>query len=204
MECLHLLQDTLCYFLILEPEDWLDWCPMQRSRRALLQRRALDRAMSCRSRFYKLSLSLVFVLWGLILLVSLWISRGDGYRRKLWNTICFVSHGRIINFLSLLSSNGILNECSTHCFHESSFWALGYVLKLNHLFASLGEIIDRPLFQFSRGIHAEVHLRLKLQFVCLCTDQAYLGGFGIRFSKSMKTWSFYAFTSVRYHALYPL
>ncbi|XP_030474660.1 SUN domain-containing protein 4 isoform X1 [Syzygium oleosum] len=53
---------------------------MQRSRRALLQRRALDRAMSCRSRFYKLSLSLVFVLWGLVLLVSLWISRGDGYR----------------------------------------------------------------------------------------------------------------------------
>ncbi|KAF8025239.1 hypothetical protein BT93_F2167 [Corymbia citriodora subsp. variegata] len=53
---------------------------MQRSRRALLHRRALDRAMSCRSRFYKLSLSLVFVLWGLVLLVSLWISRGDSYR----------------------------------------------------------------------------------------------------------------------------
>lgn len=52
---------------------------MQRSRRALLQRRALDRATSSQIRLYKLSLSLVFVLWGLVLLVSLWISRGDGY-----------------------------------------------------------------------------------------------------------------------------
>lgn len=53
---------------------------MQRSRRALLHKRALDRATTSRSQFYKLSLSLVFVLWGLVLLVSLWISRGDGHR----------------------------------------------------------------------------------------------------------------------------
>ncbi|GLU16286.1 hypothetical protein SLE2022_327250 [Rubroshorea leprosula] len=53
---------------------------MQRSRRALLQRRALAEAISGRNRLYKVSLSLVFVLWGLLLLLSLWISRGYGYR----------------------------------------------------------------------------------------------------------------------------
>ncbi|KAF5741948.1 hypothetical protein HS088_TW10G00956 [Tripterygium wilfordii] len=53
---------------------------MQRSRRALLQRRALEKANSGRNRLYKVSLSLVFVLWGLVLLLSLWFSRGDGYR----------------------------------------------------------------------------------------------------------------------------
>ncbi|OMO77494.1 hypothetical protein COLO4_25135 [Corchorus olitorius] len=59
--------------------DWID-VQMQRSRRALLQRRALDRAFTGRSRFYKVSLSLVFVLWGLLFLLSLWVSRGDGFR----------------------------------------------------------------------------------------------------------------------------
>ncbi|RYR55830.1 hypothetical protein Ahy_A05g021696 isoform B [Arachis hypogaea] len=48
---------------------------MQRSRKALLQRRA----KTCRSYLYKLSMSLVFVLWGLIFLYSLWISRSHGY-----------------------------------------------------------------------------------------------------------------------------
>ncbi|EOY17176.1 Galactose-binding protein isoform 10, partial [Theobroma cacao] len=53
---------------------------MQRSRRALLERRALDRAITGRSFFYKVSLSLVFVLWGLLFLLSLWVSHGDGYK----------------------------------------------------------------------------------------------------------------------------
>ncbi|KAJ4847396.1 hypothetical protein Tsubulata_038584 [Turnera subulata] len=48
---------------------------MQRSRRALLERRASEKA-----RWYKVSLSLAFALWGLLLLLSLWIRRGDGYR----------------------------------------------------------------------------------------------------------------------------
>ncbi|XWS24687.1 hypothetical protein CRYUN_Cryun27aG0004900 [Craigia yunnanensis] len=52
---------------------------MQRSRTALV-RRALDGAITGRSRFYKVSLSLVFVLWGLLFLFSLWLCRGDGYR----------------------------------------------------------------------------------------------------------------------------
>ncbi|XP_057973091.1 SUN domain-containing protein 4 [Malania oleifera] len=51
---------------------------MQRSRRALLQRRAL--AISRRNRLYKVSLSLVFVLWGLVILVCLWTGRGNSYR----------------------------------------------------------------------------------------------------------------------------
>ncbi|KAK4801195.1 hypothetical protein SAY86_021682 [Trapa natans] len=54
---------------------------MQRSRRAFLQRRAsLDKVISCSNLLYKVSLSLVFVLWGLILLFSLWVSHSDGRR----------------------------------------------------------------------------------------------------------------------------
>ncbi|KAH9782221.1 SUN domain-containing protein 4 [Citrus sinensis] len=53
---------------------------MQRSRRALQQRRALEKAISGRNHFFKISLSLVFVLWGPFFLLSLWISRSDGYR----------------------------------------------------------------------------------------------------------------------------
>ncbi|KAJ0100121.1 hypothetical protein Patl1_21040 [Pistacia atlantica] len=47
-----------------------------------LDRRAVEKASSGRkwNRVYQVSLSLVFVLWGLVLLLSLWISRGDGYR----------------------------------------------------------------------------------------------------------------------------
>ena len=53
---------------------------MQRSRRALLQRRALEKAIIGRSPLYKVSLSLVILLWGLnVFLLSLWISHGDGY-----------------------------------------------------------------------------------------------------------------------------
>ncbi|KAK3229682.1 hypothetical protein Dsin_001563 [Dipteronia sinensis] len=52
---------------------------MQRSRRALQQRKSLEKGISGRSCLYKVSLSLVFVLWGLVFLLSLWISRGDGY-----------------------------------------------------------------------------------------------------------------------------
>lgn len=54
---------------------------MQRSRRALLQRRALEKAISGkRNCFHTVSLSLVFALWGLLLLSSLWISLTHGYR----------------------------------------------------------------------------------------------------------------------------
>ncbi|KAK9270627.1 hypothetical protein L1049_026209 [Liquidambar formosana] len=53
---------------------------MQRSRRALLQRRALKNAISGRDRLlYKVSLSLVFVLWGLVFLLSLWTGHSENY-----------------------------------------------------------------------------------------------------------------------------
>ncbi|XP_027347055.1 SUN domain-containing protein 4-like isoform X2 [Abrus precatorius] len=52
---------------------------MQRSRKALLERRATEKATSGRNYLYKVSLSLVFVLWGLVFLFSLWISHShDG------------------------------------------------------------------------------------------------------------------------------
>ncbi|XP_024031602.1 SUN domain-containing protein 4 [Morus notabilis] len=53
---------------------------MQRSRKALLERRALEKTITGKSHLYKVSLSLVFVLWGLVFLFSLWISRGDGHK----------------------------------------------------------------------------------------------------------------------------
>ncbi|KAK4341264.1 hypothetical protein RND71_039765 [Anisodus tanguticus] len=50
---------------------------MQRSRRALLQRRALEKAVYGRNRVYKVSLSAVAVLWALVFLLNLWIGHGD-------------------------------------------------------------------------------------------------------------------------------
>ncbi|MCD7451895.1 hypothetical protein HAX54_013919 [Datura stramonium] len=50
---------------------------MQRSRRALLQRRALEKAIYWRNRAYKVSLSAVAVLWALVFLLNLWIGHGD-------------------------------------------------------------------------------------------------------------------------------
>ncbi|XP_074262975.1 SUN domain-containing protein 4 [Silene latifolia] len=49
---------------------------MQKSRRALLQRRALGKVIG-RDHLFKFSLSLVIVLWGLVFLLNLWISHGD-------------------------------------------------------------------------------------------------------------------------------
>lgn len=51
---------------------------MQRSRRALLQRRALEKAIG-RDHLYKFSISLTILLWGVIFLLNLWISHGNGY-----------------------------------------------------------------------------------------------------------------------------
>ncbi|KAF2297198.1 hypothetical protein GH714_019289 [Hevea brasiliensis] len=53
---------------------------MKRSRRALLQRRAFQKAISGRTHLCRVSLSLFLALWGLFFLFSLWISHGDGYR----------------------------------------------------------------------------------------------------------------------------
>ncbi|KAI9099567.1 hypothetical protein K1719_024572 [Acacia pycnantha] len=53
---------------------------MQRSRKTLLQRRASEKAAGGRSHLYNVSLSLVFILWGLVFLFSLWISHGHGFR----------------------------------------------------------------------------------------------------------------------------
>lgn len=50
---------------------------MQRSRRALLQRRALEKAIYGRNRAYKVSISAVAVLWALVFLLNLWIGHGD-------------------------------------------------------------------------------------------------------------------------------
>ncbi|KAE9598374.1 hypothetical protein Lal_00027184 [Lupinus albus] len=49
---------------------------MQRSRKALLERKAMEKASNGRNYLYKVSLSLVLVLLGVIFLFSLWISGG--------------------------------------------------------------------------------------------------------------------------------
>ncbi|KAL6498387.1 hypothetical protein OROHE_026655 [Orobanche hederae] len=54
---------------------------MQRSRRALLQRRALEQRFWGRNRLYKVSLSVV-VLWGLVFLLNTWIGHVDGQKGK--------------------------------------------------------------------------------------------------------------------------
>ncbi|CAH2066752.1 unnamed protein product [Thlaspi arvense] len=52
---------------------------MQRSRRALLvRRRVSENTSNGRNRLYKVSLSLVFLIWGLFFLSALWFSHGDG------------------------------------------------------------------------------------------------------------------------------
>lgn len=53
---------------------------MQRSRKALLTRRALGKPALGRNNFYKVSLSLAVFIWGLLFLLNLWIGHGDGYR----------------------------------------------------------------------------------------------------------------------------
>ncbi|KAJ0510618.1 putative Galactose-binding-like domain superfamily, SUN domain-containing protein [Helianthus annuus] len=53
---------------------------MQRSRKALLSRRALGKPTLWINHFYKVSLSLVVFIWGLLFLLNLWIGHGDGYR----------------------------------------------------------------------------------------------------------------------------
>ncbi|KAJ0972162.1 hypothetical protein J5N97_020121 [Dioscorea zingiberensis] len=55
---------------------------MQRSRKALLQRRAASEknSISGRTRLYKVSLSLVLLLWGIIFLLNSLISNGNGYK----------------------------------------------------------------------------------------------------------------------------
>lgn len=53
---------------------------MQRSRKALLSRRALEKPSFGKNNFYKVSLSLAVFLWGLLFLLNLWFGHGDGYR----------------------------------------------------------------------------------------------------------------------------
>lgn len=53
---------------------------MQRSRRALLQRRALERAICWRNHLCKVSVSAVVVLWGLVFFLNIWFGQSDDYK----------------------------------------------------------------------------------------------------------------------------
>ncbi|XP_020547428.1 uncharacterized protein SLP1 isoform X2 [Sesamum indicum] len=55
---------------------------MQRSRRALLQRRALEESICGRNRLYKVSVSVVVILWGLVFFLNTWIGHGDFHKAK--------------------------------------------------------------------------------------------------------------------------
>lgn len=56
---------------------------MQRSRRALLQRRSLEKAIGGRTHLYKVSLSLVVALWGLVFLLNIWFGHGDRHKGEI-------------------------------------------------------------------------------------------------------------------------
>ncbi|KAI3460724.1 hypothetical protein Pfo_017387 [Paulownia fortunei] len=53
---------------------------MQRSGGALLQRRALERAICGWNHLYKVFLSLMLVIWCLVFLLNIWIGHGDGQK----------------------------------------------------------------------------------------------------------------------------
>ncbi|OAY75835.1 uncharacterized protein slp1 [Ananas comosus] len=64
---------------------------MQRSRRALLQRRAaaLEKSsVAGKKRLYEVSLSLLILSWVLIFLLNFWISHGNGYREGQGSADC--------------------------------------------------------------------------------------------------------------------
>ena len=52
---------------------------MQRSRRALLRRGVIEKTIG-RKYLYKISVSLVILLWAFIFLLNSWISHGDGHQ----------------------------------------------------------------------------------------------------------------------------
>lgn len=64
------------------------WWEMQRSRKALQQRRDLKKAIG-RNHLYKVSLSLVIILWGLVFLLNSWIGHGDAHQGELLLIIVF-------------------------------------------------------------------------------------------------------------------
>ncbi|CAI9117170.1 OLC1v1018516C1 [Oldenlandia corymbosa var. corymbosa] len=53
---------------------------MQKAHSALLQRRAFEKALCGGHRLYKVSLSLVVVLWALVLFLNIWFSQGEGFK----------------------------------------------------------------------------------------------------------------------------
>ncbi|KAK9085595.1 hypothetical protein Sjap_026006 [Stephania japonica] len=46
-------------------------------------KKSFDECLTCRNhRLYKVSLSVIVVFWGLVLLLSIWISQGNSYGGK--------------------------------------------------------------------------------------------------------------------------
>lgn len=101
----------MCCLLLQGCSSELGWCAMQRSRKALLERRAIQEATSGRNYLYKVSLSLVFVLWGLVFLFSLCISHGHGY-------------GGIVYFVFLLLALFLAIEVCCVCMRFHLYLAL--------------------------------------------------------------------------------
>ena len=101
----------MCFPLLQGCSIELGWCAMQRSRKALLERRAIQEATSGRNYLYKVSLSLVFVLWGLVFLFSLCISHGHGY-------------GGIVYFVFLLLALFLAIEVCCVCMRFHLYLAL--------------------------------------------------------------------------------
>ncbi|KAE9593952.1 putative Galactose-binding domain, SUN domain-containing protein [Lupinus albus] len=78
---------------------------MQRSRKALLKRRNIEKISSERNYFYKVSLSLVFVLWGLVFLFRLWINCGHDDQDGSGVLPIGVSNGNKDNYTKCTNTN---------------------------------------------------------------------------------------------------
>ncbi|XP_073140768.1 SUN domain-containing protein 4-like [Henckelia pumila] len=104
---------------------------MQRSRRALLQRRALEKAIYGRNQLYKVSLSFVIVLWGLVFLLNTWIGHGDGQKDE---HLELSSDTRTRN-----KDKGACNGDSTSVLHENREFSEGTESEVCFVKSSVGD-----------------------------------------------------------------
>ncbi|GAB2271115.1 hypothetical protein Dimus_005963 [Dionaea muscipula] len=154
---------------------------MQRSRRALLRRRALEKAIG-RNRLFKLSLSLVIILWGLVFLLNLWISQGDNYRDVSGTlTLNVSSHnedklgsGRIC-----VDEHSIYSSCPRHpptqsCpkySHESSFTVGTVAEKFSGEMLTKQQTVESDLAVEVQAKLEEPNLNTKLEIDSLMPDR---------------------------------
>ncbi|CAO2834416.1 unnamed protein product [Amaranthus hypochondriacus] len=96
---------------------------MQRSRRALLQRRVIEKTIIGRKYLYKISVSLVILLWAFVFLLNSWISHGDGHQDKseapAFNVSNFDGNKQGSDELALLENKHLNETCFENSYETS-------------------------------------------------------------------------------------